>query len=59
MSASAHQQRILTAILAVTLVALALWQGGVFVLAVLMAVSALGQWEFAAMFRPEIGRAHV
>jgi phosphatidate cytidylyltransferase len=36
-SASAHQQRILTAILAVSLVALALWQGGVFVLAVLVA----------------------
>lgn len=52
MSASAHQQRIFTAILAVALVALALWQGGVFVLAVLVAVSALGQWEFTAMFRP-------
>lgn len=34
------------------LVALALWQGGVFVLAVLMCVCALGQWEFTAMFRP-------
>ncbi|MBI5519506.1 MAG: phosphatidate cytidylyltransferase [Desulfovibrio sp.] len=52
MPASSHQQRILTAILAVGLVALALWQGGVFVLAVLMAVCALGQWEFTAMFRP-------
>ena len=34
------------------LVALALWQGGVFVLAVLVCVCALGQWEFTAMFRP-------
>ncbi|HWR02383.1 MAG TPA: phosphatidate cytidylyltransferase [Humidesulfovibrio sp.] len=52
MPASAHQQRILTAGLAVGLVALALWQGGIFVLAVLACVCALGQWEFTAMFRP-------
>ncbi len=52
MPASAHQQRILTAVLAIGLVALALWQGGIFVLAVLLAVCALGQWEFTAMFRP-------
>lgn len=50
--ASAHQQRILTAGLAIGLVALALWQGGVLVLAALVLVSGLGQWEFAAMFRP-------
>lgn len=50
--ASAHQQRILTAGLAIGLVALALWQGGIFVLAVLLCVCALGQWEFTAMFRP-------
>jgi phosphatidate cytidylyltransferase len=50
--ASAHQQRLLTAGLAIALVALALWQGGVFVLAVLLCVCALGQWEFTAMFRP-------
>jgi len=50
--ASAHQQRILTAILAVGLVAVALWQGGIMVLAVLLCVCALGQWEFVAMFRP-------
>lgn len=52
MPASAHQQRILTAGLAIGLVALALWQGGIFVLAVLLCVCALGQWEFTAMFRP-------
>jgi len=34
------------------LVALALWQGGIFVLAVLVCVCALGQWEFTALFRP-------
>jgi phosphatidate cytidylyltransferase len=50
--ASSHQQRILTAILAVGLVGLALWQGDPFVLLVIMGVSALGQWEFTAMFRP-------
>jgi len=50
--ASAHQQRILTAGLAIALVALALWQGGIFVLAILLCVCALGQWEFTAMFRP-------
>ena len=52
MPASAHQQRILTAGLAVGLVALALWQGGILVLAVLLLVCAAGQWEFTAMFRP-------
>lgn len=52
MPASAHQQRIFTAGLAVALVALALWQGGVFVLAALVCVCALGQWEFTSMFRP-------
>jgi len=50
--ASAHQQRIVTAVFAVALVGLALWQGGVYILAVLMLVCALGQWEFTAMFRP-------
>jgi len=50
--ASAHQQRILTAGFAIGLVALALWQGGIFVLAILLCVCALGQWEFTAMFRP-------
>jgi len=29
-----------------------LWQGGVFLLATLVCVCALGQWEFTAMFRP-------
>lgn len=52
MPASAHQQRILTAGLAIVLVGLALWQGGILVLLVLMCVCALGQWEFTAMFRP-------
>ncbi|OIN98559.1 MAG: hypothetical protein AUJ49_13170 [Desulfovibrionaceae bacterium CG1_02_65_16] len=52
MPASAHQQRILSAGLAAALVALALWQGGILVLLVLLAVSLLGQWEFTAMFRP-------
>jgi len=50
--ASAHQQRILTAGLAVGLVALALWQGGILILAVLLLVCGAGQWEFTAMFRP-------
>jgi phosphatidate cytidylyltransferase len=50
--ASVHQQRIVTAILAVSLVGVALWQGGIAELAVLLLVSALGQWEFTAMFRP-------
>ena len=36
MPASSHQQRILTAVLAVGLVALALWQGGLWVLLVLL-----------------------
>jgi phosphatidate cytidylyltransferase len=36
----------------VGLVALALWQGGILVLAALLCVCALGQWEFTAMFRP-------
>ncbi|MDR3641491.1 MAG: phosphatidate cytidylyltransferase [Humidesulfovibrio sp.] len=52
MPASAHQQRILTAGLALGLVALALWQGGILVLAVLLLVCGLGQWELTAMFRP-------
>lgn len=52
MPASAHQQRILTSGLAAGLVALALWQGGILVLLVLLLVCALGQWEFTAMFRP-------
>lgn len=52
MPANSHQQRILTAVVAVGLVALALWQGGPFILAALVCVSALGQWEFVAMFRP-------
>jgi phosphatidate cytidylyltransferase len=50
--ASPHQQRILTAGLAVALVTLALWQGGVLVTLLLLALCALGQWEFTAMFRP-------
>lgn len=52
MPANAHQQRILTAILALGLVGLALWQGGLYVLLAILGVSALGQWEFTAMFRP-------
>ena len=52
MPASAHQQRILSAGFAGALVALALWQGGILVLLVLLAVCAMGQWEFTAMFRP-------
>ena len=52
MQASAHQQRIVTAGLAVSLVALALWQGGVLVTLALLALCGLGQWEFTAMFRP-------
>lgn len=55
MPASAHQQRILSAGLAGALVALALWQGGILVLLALLLVCALGQWEFAAMFRPGPG----
>jgi CDP-diglyceride synthetase len=50
--ASAHQQRILTSGLAAGLVAVALWQGGILVLLVLLLVCGLGQWEFTAMFRP-------
>ena len=52
MQASPHQQRILTASLAVALVTLALWLGGVLVTLLLLALCGLGQWEFAAMFRP-------
>lgn len=52
MPPSAHQQRILTAGLAVGLVGLALWQGGILILLLLLCVCALGQWEFTAMFRP-------
>jgi phosphatidate cytidylyltransferase len=51
--ASPHQQRILTAGLAVALVTLALWFGGPLVTLLLMALCGLGQWEFTAMFRPE------
>lgn len=54
MPASVHQQRILTAVLAVALVGLALWQGGLLVLLMLLLVSGLGQWEFVAMFRPGV-----
>jgi len=50
--ASPHQQRILTAGLAVALVTLALWLGGVLVTLLLLALCGLGQWEFTAMFRP-------
>jgi phosphatidate cytidylyltransferase len=50
--ASPHQQRILTAGLAVALVALALWLGGVLVTLLLLILCGLGQWEFTAMFRP-------
>jgi len=50
--ATSHQQRILTAGLAVALVTLALWQGGVLVTLLLLALCALGQLEFTAMFRP-------
>jgi len=50
--ASPHQQRILTAGLAVALVALALWFGGVLVTLLLLALCGLGQWEFTALFRP-------
>ena len=53
MQATPHQQRILTAGLAVGLVTLALWLGGVLVTLLLLALCALGQWEFTAMFRPE------
>ncbi|MDP3427775.1 MAG: phosphatidate cytidylyltransferase [Humidesulfovibrio sp.] len=52
MQASPHQQRILTAGLAVALVTLALWLGGVLVTLLLLALCGLGQWEFTAMFRP-------
>ncbi|MDO9632516.1 MAG: phosphatidate cytidylyltransferase [Humidesulfovibrio sp.] len=52
MQASPHQQRILTAGLAVALVALALWFGGVLVTLLLLVLCGLGQWEFATMFRP-------
>ncbi|MBU1229197.1 MAG: phosphatidate cytidylyltransferase [Proteobacteria bacterium] len=52
MQASTHQQRIFTAGLAVALVSLALWQGGVLVTLLLLALCALGQWEFTDMFRP-------
>jgi len=51
--ASPHQQRILTAGLAVALVTLALWLGGVLVTLLLLVLCGLGQWEFTAMFRPE------
>jgi len=50
--ASPHQQRILTAGLALALLTLALWLGGVLVTLVLLALCGLGQWEFTAMFRP-------
>jgi phosphatidate cytidylyltransferase len=50
--ASPHQQRILTAGLAVALVALALWFGGVLVTLLLLVLCGLGQWEFATMFLP-------
>ncbi|MBU1040505.1 MAG: phosphatidate cytidylyltransferase [Proteobacteria bacterium] len=53
MQASPHQQRILTAGLAVALVTLALWLGGVLVTLLLLVLCGLGQWEFTAMFRPE------
>jgi len=49
---SPHQQRILTAGLAVGLVALALWLGGVLVTLLLLGLCGLGQWEFTALFRP-------
>ena len=52
MPASSHLQRILTAVLALGLVGLALWQGGLLVLLAVMGVSALGVWEFTALFRP-------
>lgn len=52
MQASPHQQRILTAGLAVALVALALWLGGVLTTLLLLALCGLGQWEFTSMFRP-------
>lgn len=52
MQASPHQQRILTASLAVALVTLALWLGGALVTLLLLAMCGLGQWEFTAMFRP-------
>jgi phosphatidate cytidylyltransferase len=50
--ASAHQQRIFTAVLAVGLVALALWFGGVLLTLLLLTLCGLGQWDFTAMFRP-------
>lgn len=52
MQPSPHQQRILTAGLAVSLVALALWLGGPLVTLLLLTLGGLGQWEFTAMFRP-------
>ena len=52
MNASPHCQRILTAAVAVGFVGLALWLGGVLVTLTLLVLSALGLWEFLAMFRP-------
>ena len=52
MNASPHCQRILTAIVAVGLVGLALWLGGILITLALLGLTALGHWEFTAMFRP-------
>ncbi len=52
MQPSPHQQRIFTAGLAIGLVALALWLGGVLITLLLLILCGLGQWEYTAMFRP-------
>lgn len=52
MSISPHHQRIVTAIVAVGLVGMALWLGGILVTLAVLILCALGQWEFTAMFRP-------
>ncbi len=52
MSLTPHCQRICTAVAAVDLVGLALWLGGALIALTVMALCALGLWEFTAMFRP-------
>lgn len=52
MNLTPHSQRFLTAVVAVGFVALALWLGGVLITLTVLALCALAQWEFTAMFRP-------